>query len=243
MNIDEAVSDCFLHATGKASAPPTSKRAQIIGLLNYYQRRWGRQVGIDWNSLYDPAFSIGNITNTDTFDLDTSSIRKLSDRQGDFVRIVWSDGVGYSDYNIIDANKLKDYSYGVNKESQLGWYCAQIGSTLVFNHKFISTDGQFGGEIFVPVYTFPEPITDDSPTDDEVQVDDPDWLTVRAAAAYVRNDITRRQRWQELLDEADEIMDRMRDDNESQIEVVEKHWTPFSGLHGNNGLGNDDAWK
>lgn len=237
MSITEAIAGVYLKSTGKATSPSTSKKNKIVGLLDFYQRRWAREPEIDWNSLYDPAFSIGTVTATDSFDLDTSSIRKLSDREGDTVRIVWTDGVGYTDYTLVDADTLKDYSYGVNKESPLGFYCAQIGSQLVFNHKFISTDSQYGGEIFVPAYTFPDAITDNNPDSDEVQVDDPDWLVLRCAAEYVRTDITRQAQYSNLLVEANEAMSRMKDDNEGQTSPVNKPWVAPGGL------GQDGTWS
>ncbi len=230
MTIQECVLATYLRATRKATlATTSSKYTQIVALLDYYQRRWAREPEVDWNSLYNPAFSLGNVSATDSFDLDTSTIRKLSDRLGDTVRIVWSDGIGYTDYDIVNHDKLKDYSFGVNKESPLGFYCTQIGGQLVFNHTFTSDDSQFGGEIFVPCYVYPDPITDDNVEVDEVQVDDPDWLVVISAAEFVRNDITRRQRYPELLADANEIMQRMKDDNEGQIEETERPWTPFTG--------------
>jgi hypothetical protein len=236
--ITEFVADTYLRATGKTTTLTSgTKYNRIIALGDFYQRRWAREPGIDWASLYDPAFSLGNVTATDSYDLGTSSVRKLSDRQGDTVRIVWTDGVAYTDYDVVDANKLKDYSFGVNKESPLGNYCAQIGSQLVFNHTFTSDDAQYGGEIFVPAYTFPDEITSDNPDSDEIQVDDPDWLVTRVAAEYARNDITRRSRYPELLAEANEIMTRMKDDNDGQIDTVDRPWTPFSGT------GNDSAWS
>lgn len=237
MTINESISDVYLKGTGKATAPSTSKRNKILGLLDFYQRRWSRENGVDWNSLYDPNFSLGNVTATDTYDLDTSSIRKLSDREGDTVRIVWTDGVGYTEFDIVDANSLKDYYYGNNKESYTGRVCAQIGSTLVFNHSFTTDDAEFGGEILVPTYTFPDPITDDNPDSDEVQVDDPDWLVLRCAAEYVRTDITRQGQYSNLLSEANEAMQRMIDDNGSQIDLVIRPWAPPSGLRG------DGAWS
>jgi hypothetical protein len=240
MIISEAITDTYMLATGKPTAPAsgTRKYNQIVGLLDYFQRRWGRQKGVDWNSLYDPAFSLGTVTATDTFDIDTSSIRKLSGREGDSVRIVWDDGTSYTDYTIVAHDKLKDYSWGVDKDSPKGFYCARIGGQLVFNHEFTSDDSQYGGEIFVPCYVFPDSINSDNPDTDEVQVDDPDWLTTRAAAEFVRNDITRRARYPELKDDAQEIMDRMRDDNDGQLDTVDTGgWSPFSGM------GNDSAWS
>lgn len=237
MTITDAISDTYLKATGKSTDPSTSKRNKIVGLLNFYQRRWAREPEVDWASLYDPAFSIGTVTATDSYDLDTSSVRKLSDREGDTVRIVWTDGTSYTDYTIVDADSLKDYYYGSDKVSYNGFYCAQIGSQLVFNHTFASTDSQYGGEIFVPCYTFADDINDDNPNTDEVQVDDPDWLVLRCAAEYVRTDITRQAQYSNLLQEANEAMERMKADNEGQISPVNKPWRPFSGI------GNDSAWS
>lgn len=237
MSITDALADTYLKATGKTTTLTSgTKFNKIIGLLNFYQRRWAREPGIDWNSLYNPAVSLGTVTATDTFDIDTSSIRKLSDREGDTVRIVWSDGVGYTDYDIVDHDALKDHYYGPNKENPRGWYCAQMGNQLVFNHTFISTDAQYGGEIFVPAYTFADAIVSTS-MDDEVQVDDPDWLILRCAAEYVRTDLTRQNQFSNLLSEANEAMARMKADNDAQVNTVVKPWTPFSGL------GNDSAWS
>lgn len=235
MSISDAIAETYLVATGKTTlATSSTKYTRIVKLLNLFQKRWAREPEVDWNSLYNPAFSLGTVTNTDNFDIDTSSVRKLSDRLGDSVRIVWSDGVGYTDYDIVDHDKLKDYSFGVNRESPLGRYCAQIGSSLVFNHTFTSDDAEFGGEIFVPCYAFPDEITASS-LDDDVQVDDPTWLTTRAAAEFVRNDITRRPRYPELRDEAAVIMVRMKDDNEGQVDEVDRPWTP--------GVNNGSPWS
>lgn len=237
MTISDAVSAVYLRSTGKATAPSTSKYNKIIGLLHFFQQQWSRENGVDWNSLYDSNFSLGNVTNTDTYDLDTSTIRKLSDREGDTVRIAWADGVGYTEYTIVDADTLKDYYWGNNKESYTGFYCAQIGNQLVFNHTFTSEDSQFGGEILVPIYIYPDDITSDNPNTDEVMVNDPNWLVVRSAAEYVRTDIIRQGQYPNLLQEANEIMQRMREDEDSQISKVSTPWSPFSGL------GNDSAWS
>jgi hypothetical protein len=237
MTIAAAITATYLRAVGKTTAPSTSKYAKIVGLLSFFQDQWSKENGVDWNSLYDPLFSLGTITATDSYDLDTSTIRKLSDREGDSVRIVWSDGVGYTDYDIVNADTLKDYYYGPNKESYSGFYCAQIGNQLVFNHTFTSNDSQFGGEIFVPIYTFTDEITSTDPNSDEVQVNDPNWLVVRAAAEYVRTDLTRQGQYGTLLAEANEIMQRMIEDNDSQISLLSTPWTPQSGL------GADAAWS
>lgn len=230
MTIDDAVITTNLLATGKVTGISASRRAQIIALLDYYQRRWAREPDTDWNSLYDPAYRIGNVTANDRFDLDSSTVRKLSTRFDDAIRIVHSNNTAYTDYALVKADALSDLSYGVNKESSSGWYAAQIGSELVFNHTFTSSDAQFGGKIYVPAYLYTDPITDENPATDEVQVNDPDWLCARAAAELARNNIILRPRYPELIQQANEIMTRMKADNDdAQIEEVQRPWTPFTG--------------
>lgn len=236
MTTTEFITATYLRSTGKATPPAagTSKYNRILDLGNFFIDEWANQLGVDWASLYDPAVSLGTVTATDSFDIDTSTIRKLSDREGDTVRIVWSNGVGYTDYDLVSADTLKDHSYGVSKQSPLGSYATRIGGQLVFNHTFTSSDSQFGGEIFVPAYVFPDKLVSD---DDEVPVDIPNWLVARTAAEFCRNDITRRSRYPELLTEANEILQRMKDDQEGQIVMVNRPWSTPGGI------GTDSAWS
>lgn len=228
MTTQEAVADVYLKSTGKTTVLTSgTKYDKILALLDFYQRRWAREPGVDWNSLYIPDLSIGKVTATDSFDLDTSTIKSLSSTEGDTVKIMWTDGLGYTEYDIIQPDSMKDYFYGQNKESSLGNYCAKIGASLVFNHTFTTSDSEYGGDIQVPCYSYPETIT--GATDEEIQVDDPDWLVLRVAAEYVRTDLTRQGQYSNLLAEANEAMSRMIDDNNSQIEEVNRPWTPFAG--------------
>jgi len=230
MTIASAITTTYLRATGKTTTPSATKINKIVGLLNYYQSAWANENGIDWSSLYDPMLSIGTVTATDSFDIDTTSIRKLSDREGDVVRIVWANKKGYTDYSIVPADSLKDYYGGVDKESPSGHFCARMGDQLVFNHEFISTDNEYGGEIFIPCYTHTDEITSTSTSDNEVQVDDPNWLVTMSAAEYVRTDITRQGQFPNLLNEANALMARMKDDNDNtQITRVNTPWSPGTG--------------
>ena len=235
MDVDTAIAAAYLRATGKTTtlASTSAKYLRLFGLLKYFTRERARERGVNWNDLYDPDLSIGTVTATDTYDLD-STIMKLSDREGDFVRIFHDDDVAITDYTIVPANTLKDHFWGQNKESYSGFYCAQMGTTLVFNHKFTSTDPQFGGDIQVPCHVFPEELTTGT---DELQCPDPDWLVVRAAAEYVRNDITRQNQYSNLLSEANEKMQAMKDENDGQIITIDRPWTPLSGI------GSDSAWS
>lgn len=221
MSTAEFVAEVFQAATGKLPTFTSgdSKWKNIVASGNRYIRRWAREPKVDWESLRDPAFSIGNVTATDSFDLD-SSIRKLSQQEGDTVRIVHAGGVGYTDYDIVDANRLRDY--------QFGNYCAKIGSTLRFNNAFTATSQQFGGTITVPAYLYPDPISDEG---DEIPVDDPDWLVLVCAADYVRNDVTRKDLRADLISEANDCMERMKSDNEGQVSEMYAPWSPTEHLN------------
>jgi len=235
MNVEDFIQAVYLRATRKTTTllATSTKYAQILALGNYWQRRWSNERGVDWSSLYNPALSIGAVTATDSYDLD-SSIRKLSEREGDVVRIMWSDGTGITDYDIIPHNKLKDTFWGQTKQSPNGFYCTQMGTQLVFNHEFLSTDKQYGGDIQVPCYVHVDTLV--NPTD-EIQVDDPDWLVATCSADFVRNDITRQQQYPVLLAEANDIMTRMKEDEAMQVDSVDTPWSPLSGI------GSNSAWS
>jgi hypothetical protein len=221
----EFVAAVILRATGKTSTAVSgdTKWTKVLGIGNLKIQDWADEPGVDWNSLYDPLFSIGTVTATDTFALD-DSIRKISDTKDDYVVVNHTDGTGQTQYQVVAADDLKNYYWGQNKESYTGYYCAQIGRNLVFNHKFVTTDPQYGGTILVPVYTYPEPLVGDS---DDVPVDIPNWLVVVAAAEYVRNDITKQNQFPGLIAEANEIMQRMKDDNDAQVQEVHGDWSPL----------------
>lgn len=224
MVVSEFVPATYLKATGKVAtfATGSTKWLKILAIANMYIRQWSREPDFNWPSLYDPAFSIGAVTATDAFDLD-SDIRTLSGTEGDYVRIFHTDAVGYTDYTIVDADRLKDYYTGYNKDDPIGNYCAQIGTQLVFNHKFLTTDDQYGGTIKVPAYLFPDDIVADG---DTIPVDDPDWLVLISAAEYVRNDITRQGQYPFLVSEANQAMQRMKDDSSGQLDTVIQKWRP-----------------
>src|ERR1019366_2660209 len=122
---------------------------------------------------------------TDTYALDLNTIRKLSQQEGDSARIIWPNDIGtidnpvnYTDYDTIPGDRLKDYD--------IGKYCARRGPNLVFNTTFKTTDPEYGGKLYVPCYTFVEQLTE---PEDDIVVDDPDWLILICAAEAARTDI------------------------------------------------------
>lgn len=215
LNTTQFVQATILRATGKASTlvSTDTKWVKIVGIANRLIRVWERAA--DWNSLYDPKYSGGTVTATDTFELD-SDIRKLSDTYGDPVRIVSAtDSTQKWDYTVVNAERLKQYSEGQ--------YCAQIGRNLVFNREFEATDPQFGGTIELPVYLH---ATELKTVSTQIPVDDPEWLICMAAAEYVRNDITKQGQYPNLVQEANSYLDQMMDENDGQIAEPYAPWTP-----------------
>lgn len=188
---------------------------------------------MDWGSLYDPAYVVGTISNTDVYDLDTDEVRKLSDRPGDTVRILHSDGTAYTDYDIVPHDDLKMHYAGQTKNYPYGHYAAQIGAQLSFNYKFASTAPQYGGTIQAPVYLYPDHLVSSS---DTVPVDIPQWLVVASAAEYVRTSQTRVGQYPNLINEANALMDKMKENNDGQSNQVYMPWNPLNGM-------SNDAWR
>lgn len=217
MTAAELVAKVILKATGKTSTASSgdTKWTKVLGIANTLIDSWQEEPGIDWESLYDHNYSIGTVSATDTYALNTDDIRKISDKKDDFVRIYHTDGVNYTDYETVPADRLKFFADGN--------YCARIQDDLVFNVPFTATDPQFGGDIQVPIYTYAEVLIAGT---DEVSVDIPNWLVVMSAAEYVRNDITRQNQYPNLVAEANQLMEKMKENNEAQVSTVERPWGP-----------------
>src|ERR1039458_1315654 len=114
MDTQDTMNAIYLKATGKTATFnfTDTKGVKILGLMNFYQSRWSKASGVDWISLYNPMELVGAVTATDTFDLDTSTIRKLSQQEGDNVRIIWPNDAGtintphnYPDFELVPADR------------------------------------------------------------------------------------------------------------------------------------------
>lgn len=220
MTTQEFVNAVILKATGKRTilATTDTKFIKILAIANGYIDQWQNEKDVDWNSLYTPDLSFGTVTATDTFAI-PATVRKISDARTDTVRVVWTDGVSYTDYDVVPADTLKRYPNS--------HVCAQIGSNLRFEHAFTADDPEFGGDIQVPVYTFVSTLVSGTPGAGEtgtVPVDIPAWLVLSTAAEYVRNDITKQNQYGNLVNEANQLMERMKDDNEGQISEPDMPW-------------------
>ena len=216
MTLDELVAATYIVSTGKVSslAFADTKYQKILAIANNQIRVWQDTKGVDWSSLYERRHSIGTVSATDTFDLD-DDIRKLSDTLGDYVAVI--NGDIEQEYDVVPADTLSRYESGSK-------VCAQIGRTLVFRDAFTSSDPVYGGTVYVPVYLYAQELT---AAGDDVPVDIPQWLVLSTAAEYIRNDVTKQNQYPNLQQQANELMERMIDDNDAQIITPQQAWTPL----------------
>ena len=156
------------------------------------------------------------VTATDTFSLAAATeIYKISQDEENPIRIYYSIGSNYSDFTLVSPEKLKLYG-------DRSGYCAKVGDTLVFSQPFTADSLEFGGTIKVPAYTIPADFDSSNPDVDEVPTDDPEWLATRVAAEDIRTSLVRQNQYPNLIEVANELMKKMKQNNGSQKEFVTK---------------------
>lgn len=206
MTTQDLVNAVILKATGKPTilSPGDTKYNKIVGIANGYIDFWQNEQNVDWNSLYEPEYNIGTITADSSYDL-PDEVRKISDTRGDVIQVEKDGHV--AKYDVVAADTLKRYGDGSR-------VCAQVGRSIIFSSGFEPDNPLLGGNLLVPCYVYSHYLVD--PTD-EVPVDIPRWLVTITAAEYVRNDITKQNQYPNLVSEANNLMERMRDDNDAQV--------------------------
>lgn len=216
MTTQDLVNAVILKATGKATilAPGDTKYQKIVGIANGCIDVWQNEMGIDWNDLYEPEMNIGLVSTSQSYEL-PDEVRKISDTRGDFVQIE-KDG-HLTNYEMVAADAMKRYMEGAP-------VCAQIGRSIYFSRPFASDSPLIGGSLLVPCYTYANYLQN---ANDQVPVTVPRWLVLASAAEYVRNDIVKQNQYPNLLTEANSLMERMRDDNDAQVnDVYNAYFTP-----------------
>lgn len=234
MTVTDFVPKVFYTATGKAPTfvSGSTKWLKILALANIEIDNWQDEPGVDWYSLYSPNLSVGTISATDTYTI-PSTVRKISDQEGDVVRIIHSDGVAFTDYDTIEPDRSKDFANGMRTFQDN--YVANVGGKLIFNRAFNSTDPQFGGTLTIPAFTYAGPgtppnfLVNDS---DVIPVDIPNWLVYATAAAYDSTDVTRSQYVPRLEAKANQVMDVMKQRNQAQNTRLFQPWRPLGSTLG-----------
>lgn len=224
MLVDTAINKVNLLANGKGSAltVDSTKYTKILALLNLYKDVWAQEPGVQWNSLRSLTSLAATVSTATSYALPTAVIdgtAKLSTQEGDAVRILHTDGVSESQYTLVQDSKL--YNDGPTINNAGGNWVARRGSNLIFPVAFTASMAQYGGTIKVPIYTTPsDMVTSTSDPTDTVEVDDPYWVIFMAAAEYIRNDVTKQNQYANLIAQAVNSMNAMKENNESQHEEV-----------------------
>jgi len=224
MLVDTAINKVNLLANGKGSTLTVdgTKYTKILALLNFYKDVWAQEPGVQWNSLRSLTSLAATVSTATSYALPASVIdgtAKLSTQEGDFVRILHTDGVSESDYTLVQDSKL--YNDGPTVNNAGGMWVARRGNNLIFPTAFTASMAQYGGTIKVPIYTTPaDMVTSTSDPTDVVEIDDPYWIIFMAAAEYVRNDVTKQNQYANLIAQATNCMYGMKENNEAQLEEV-----------------------
>lgn len=237
--LDQLVANTYLLATGKTTplSQGTTKYTKITALANLFTRQWSREVGTDWRSLRTIVTFAATISATDTYALPTT-ISEVSSQDGDFVRVYHTDGVSESDYTLVPIERLYDdgptLNNGGRMEHNATGTCAIYGGNLIFSRAFLSTDPQIGASIKMAGFSIPAALVNPS---DLIVVDDPFWLEARCAAEYVRNDVTRVQLYQSLIEQANVAMEQMKEYNSTQDEYMYTgSWRPLGNTWDSGGF-------
>ena len=221
MTLQELINAVMLKATGKPTILDrnNTKWEKIRGIANYYQNAWLNEPGQHWNSRYERARQIGTISNSDEYALD-DDIMEISTAKGDNIYVLTTSDKKVP-FQLVNYNDLKNYPTGN--------YCAKLGQNLVFNARFVDDDPCYGGKLYAPVYTSLEEL--ESP-DDDILVDNPEWLVTMTAAEYIRNDIVKQNQYGNLIAEANNLMTAMiRNNRAGQVRHVRGGWRNGGGMN------------
>jgi hypothetical protein len=209
--VDWVITRAFLHAQRKATPPAsgTTKYNALLAIVDSMQKLWADEPDIHWSSLYSWVQLPAVISATDTYALDTS-IQYISKDFNDYIRV--TNGTTTQKIKLVKPNNL--YSRYTNT-----CYAAQIGRNLKFSKAFAATDSVIGYNIIVPSYTFPNDLAAGS---DVVQVNNPMWLVYMVAAEFIRNDPVRQNQYQNLINLAENVMQKMKQDEAGSIDEVSR---------------------
>ena len=156
MDVEAAITNTYLLATGKATPPSTgtNKYTKLLALLNLFSQNWATEPGVQWKSLRNEftVTSPATITATDEFTI-PSTVGKISQQEGDYVRINHTDGDTQSLYTIVPIEELYNdgptiNNAGSSRGSATGT-CAVAGTKLIFPVAFTADSAQFGGTMTI----------------------------------------------------------------------------------------------
>lgn len=203
MKVSEAITTAWVQAQDElpSFAVGSEDWNRLFNLVVQYIPEWAKEA--EWISLYEPEYSIGTVTATNSFDFDADEVLKFSSQEGDYVEITNPGSTNISKYTIVNANKLKYY-----RDKNV---CARVGDSLRFSKTFATTDAEYGGTITAPVILQPATVTNENST---IPVDDANWVVKKLAYHIALLDILRKDIAPLFEQEAIKLMADMKEQNE-----------------------------
>lgn len=207
---DWVITRAWIEAKAKGTPPAagTPKYSVLLALVDTEQKNWEDEPDVEWDSRYAVVNS-GTISTTDTYTLDPS-IRYISKREGDYVYLKSADGTQVKPVRLVRPNQLYEHRLD-------SCYAAQIGRTLKFSQAFDASSQYIGYSLNVPGYTYCDDIVDGTTL---IQCDRPMFLAYMVAASYARNDLVKVGQYQNILDKATQLMDKMKSENGGQEDTL-----------------------
>lgn len=223
MTIQEVIQDAFLIGKAKATTLSTTSTQYIkfLALANMLQRKLIREPGVQWDWTYDRV-SLGNIT-SDRVTLD-DTIYAVHRDEKDPVIITTANSTQETYWQYVAPGEFKRY--------RTPGTCTVIGTDLIFSNTFTTTSPQYNGSVTVPAHVKPDDFT--QPTD-EVTIPDPEWLATMIAAESARNSVTKQNQYGNLIADANNLLDGMKERNSGAVSQLELYPTVLGETFGSGG--------
>lgn len=223
MEIQDVIAQAYLKAKGKAAPLATTSTTYIkfLALANMIQKTLIREPGIQWDWTYD-RLSQGVIT-SDRITIDDSIYAIHRDEQ-DPVIITTPNSTQETYWRYVQPGEFKKYrNFNV---------CTLIGDELIFSKTFTSSDSQYNGSVTVPAHITPDDFV--QPTD-TVLIPDPTWLAYMMAAEFVRNTVTKQNQLGNIVGEANNLLEGMKDRNSGSIAQMDLYASVLGETFGGGG--------
>ena len=188
MTLNEAINYAFMEATGKVRdlTEGDLKYNKLRKIANLMCNQWENELGVEWQSRRE-IIKIGDVDLNETIYRLPKDALKLARKNS---------------AKIIIENNGEKWFFGVEEPRFTGWQ-------LDFDGLF--TEEMVGGEIKIPVIKrLPELISGDQ----QVEIDNPNWLIFMMAAEFARNDLMKSGQYGNLIAYAQSLMEAMKMNNE-----------------------------
>lgn len=200
MTLAELFSNINSAYRGSDDDAPADGTVDYTLWLNTTNRKlfeWARDGKNTWQSLFDIR-SAGTVTaDTQSYDLEDELLIP-----SDFITVTTTEGqeVKYTVVKPQERRRFMNAVYIYTRDPKVVVFC----DTIVTGAQIV------GGEIYVPGYYLPDPLTSST---DIIPVDDPYWLVMAVASELAFNDLTYESKAADLNAKANSLYTQMASNN------------------------------